>query len=182
MSVAAGLGISVILSACGASSADKLHLAILRREALATAQAPGTTPWLVQGQAASTGIGFGGRSPTELSVDRRLQGSRSSVTRYYAQTAILSGWRVNSIRCAASSDSFTGAKEFPGWVASVVVTVGNAFLGAPAVAIFFETDDTGSIRPDSSAAVSGTLTPRTTIAPLTVESLADTCLGAAAQP
>jgi hypothetical protein len=150
---------------------DKQRLAVLRREVLATAQAPGTTPWLIQGQAGSRGIGFGGTSPTVLNVDRRLQGSRSLVTGYYAQTAILSGWRVNSIRCSALSDSFTGVKQFPGWVAAVVVTVGDAFLGAQAVAINFETD--------YHAGASGTLTPRSGAAPLTVETVANTCLGAA---
>jgi hypothetical protein len=71
--IVASLGVAVILSACGSSSVDRQHLAVLRRDALATAQAPGTTPWLVQGQAGGRGIGFGGSSPTVLNVDRRLQ-------------------------------------------------------------------------------------------------------------
>jgi hypothetical protein len=100
------------------------------------------------------------------------------VTRFYAQTAIRSGWLVNSIRCSASSDSFAGAKQFPGWVAAVVVTVGNAFMGAPAVAINMETDYHGNVRTNSNAGVSTTVAPRTRTAPLTVDALAHTCLGA----
>jgi hypothetical protein len=100
------------------------------------------------------------------------------VTRFYAQTAIRSGWVVKSIRCSASSDSFAGAKQFPGWVAAVVVTVGNAFMGAPAVSINLETDYHGNLRPDSHVGASATVAPRTGVAPLTVEALAHTCLGA----
>jgi len=172
-----GFGVALLVSACGSSNVDSQRLAVLRRDAVATAQAPGTTPWLVQGQAGGRGIGFGGSSPTVLNVDRRLQSSRSSVTRFYAQTAIRSGWLVDSIRCSTSSDSFAGAKQFPGWVAAVVVTVGNAFLDAPAVAINLETDYHGNVRTNSNAGVSATVAPRTGVAPLTVEALAHTCLG-----
>jgi hypothetical protein len=177
--VVASVDVAVIFSACGSSNnVDRQRLAVLRRDAVATAQAPGTTPWLVQGQAGGRGIGFGGSSPTVLNVDRRLQGSRSSVTRFFAQTAIRSGWLVNSIRCSASSDSFAGAKQFPGWVAGVVVTVGKAFLGAQAVSINLETDYHGNLLTENHAGASATVAPRTGAAPLTVDALVHTCLGA----
>jgi hypothetical protein len=168
--VVAGLGVAVIVSACASSNVDEQRLAVLRREVVATAAAPGTTPWLFHGEAGSgNGIGFGGTSPTVVDVVRRLQGSRSTVTRFYAETAIRSGWVLHSIKCFAASDSFAAAKQFPGWVGDVVVGVGKTFNDADAVSIRLETD--------YHAQASATLAP-TTAVPLTVATLADTCLGA----
>ena len=160
-----------MVSACGSSNVDARRLAVLSHDPLATSEAPGTTPWLEREEAGSgNGIGFGGTSPTVVLVVRRLRGPRSSVTRTYAEIAIRSGWLVNSIRCTASDDLFAASKQFPGWVATAVVGVGITFKGAPAVTINFETDYHGR----RSATV---LTP-TPVKPLTVQALADTCLGA----
>ena len=135
------------------------------------APAPGTTPWLFQGEAGSgNGIGFGGTSPTVLDVVRHLQGSRSAVTRFYAATAIRSGWVVHSITCFAASDSLVAVKQFPGWIGDVVVGVGKVFNDADAVSIRLETD--------YHSGAPATITP-TTAVPLTVAALAQTCLGAA---
>lgn len=168
MLLIAGLGVAVIASACGSSNVDAHRLAILSHDPFAVAQPPGTQPWLHQGSAG--GIGFGDTSPTVLIVVRRLQGPKSSVARYYAETAIRSGWRVYPIRCSDSHDSISASKQFPGWVASAVADVGSPFKGAPAVTIDFETAYHGKESP--------TVLSPPGVAPLTVQALAHTCLGA----
>lgn len=167
------------LSACGASGIDERRLTVLSQEQIATARAPDTTPWIPaidtaehirkNGSAGSgDGIGFGGTSPTLVQVRRHLQGSPAAALRFYAETAIRSGWRVSSIRCASYGDSFSASKQFPGWVATADVgTLG--FNGAPAVTVNIETAFHGE-RTD-------TILRKTGVTPLTVQSLASTCIG-----
>lgn len=175
----AGLAFVVSLSACGGSSIDAHRLAVLSQDPLATAQAPNTTPWIPavdtadaikrNGNAGSgNGIGFGGTSPTVVQVTHHLHGSPSSALRFYAETAIRSGWRVFPIHCYAYGDSFTANKQFPGWVATADVGILRR-NGEPAVTINIETDYHGG--------ASETLLPQTAVKPLTVQGLASTCIG-----
>jgi hypothetical protein len=175
----AGLAFVVSLSACGGSSIDAHRLAVLSQDPLATAQAPDTTPWRPavdtadaikrNGRAGSgNGIGFGGTSPTLVQVSHHLQGPPSAALRFYAETAIRSGWRVFIIHCYAYGNSFTASKQFPGWVATA--DVGTLRLeGEPAVTINIETDYHGR--------GSETVLPPTDIKPLTIQGLASTCIG-----
>ena len=174
----AGLAFVVSLSACGGSSIDAHRLAVLSQDPLATAQAPNTTPWIPavdtadaikrNGSAGSgNGIGFGGTSPTLVQVTRHLHGSPSAALRFYAETAIRSGWRVFPIHCYASGDSFTANKQFPGWVATADIGILGQ-NGEPAVTINIETDYHGGAE---------AVLPQTAVKPLTVQGLASTCIG-----
>jgi hypothetical protein len=168
------------LSACGGSSIDAHRLEVLSQDQLATAQAPNTTPWIPavdtadaikrNGRAGSgNGIGFGGTSPTLVQVTHHLQGSATAALRFYAETAIRSGWLVFPIHCYASGDTFTASKQFPGWVATADVGILRR-NGEPAVTINIETDYHGR--------GSETVLPQTAAKPLTVQGLASTCIGA----
>jgi hypothetical protein len=178
--VIAGFTLVVSLSACGGSSIDAHRLAVLSQDPLATAQAPNTTPWIPavdtadaikrNGSAGSgNGIGFGGTSPTLVQVTHHLRGSATAALRFYAETAIRSGWRVFPIHCYAYGDSFTANKKFPGWVASADVGILRR-NGEPAVTLNIETDYHGR--------GSETVLPHTAAKPLTVQGLASTCIGA----
>jgi hypothetical protein len=174
-----GLAFAATLSACGGSNVDAHRLTVLSQDPVATAQAPDTTPWIPavatadairgNGEAGSgNGIGFGGTSPTLALVTRHLNGSPSAAVRFYAETAIRAGWRLFHIDCHRYGDSFAAAKQFPGWVGSVVVGTGR-FKGAPAVTITLETDY------HDGAATRLSVVPAER--PLTVHDLASTCVG-----
>jgi hypothetical protein len=112
------------------------------------------------------GIGFGGTSPTTLSVVRRLKGSKAAASRFYANQAIRSGWRTFSISCSATYNSFSSSKQFPGWTANVVVAVD--MQAEPSVRLNFNASYHGRAQK---------VLPSVTIPPLTVEGLSKTCLG-----
>jgi hypothetical protein len=167
------LVVSAIVAGCGSTNhVDEERLAILERDPLATAQAPGTTFWKILSVAGSDhGIGFGGSSPTSLDVVRRLQGARSSVTRSYAQEAIRSGWRVLNIRCYGTYDVISSVKQFSGWTANVLVSVDfpfdGSYEGKRVVMLNFVTD--------SHERAASTLSP--SAVGLSVPAIAQTCLG-----
>jgi hypothetical protein len=151
---------------------DNQRRAVLDRDPLITAQAPGTTPWIHQSDAgAGNGIGFGGTSPTVVDVVRHLEASRASVARYYAKTAIRSGWRVTKIDCLASDDLFSAGKQFHGFVATATVGVGTLFRGEPAVSVWIETAYHGEETDSTLGSIS--------VKQLTISSLAQTCLNTA---
>jgi hypothetical protein len=159
---------AIVLSGCTDNKVDNQRRAVLDHDPLITVQAPGTTPWIHQSDAGTgNGIGFGGTSPTVVAVTRHLEASRASVARYYAQTAIRSGWRVTKINCEAYGDGFSAGKQFDGFVATADVGVGSLFRGEPAVSVWIES---------SYHAGAETVLPSIPVAPLTISSLAQTCL------
>jgi hypothetical protein len=175
--VLVGFAFVVSLSACGGSSIDTHRLAVLSQDPLATAQAPDTTPWIpavdtpehIRRNGTAGRISFGEPSPTSVQVRRHLQGSPSVALRFYAETAIRSGWRVvPTIQCyAEGSATFVAGKQFAGWVATAVVGT-LTIHGAPAVTIDITTDYHGR--------ATETVLPETAYKPLTVQGLASTCI------
>src|SRR3954452_19336659 len=115
--VAAVLGMLAIFSGCSSSSVDARRLHALGKDPLATVAAPGTS--LIH-RYVTVGNGYGTGTATSVLVTRRLDGSRSSVARFYAEVAIRADWRVH-VSCLTSSDVITATKQFPGWVAAAFV-------------------------------------------------------------
>lgn len=162
------LAFATSLAGCtNSDSVDRKWETILDRDPLVTTQLPGTVPWKHLSDAG--GAGMGDTWPTSISVIRHLEGSRVDVAREYATLAIRSGWRVTSIDCSRSAISFSGGKQFNGFIASALVGVGSVFGASEAVSISVETPYHGDR--------SNSVLPSIPVEPLTVQSLASTCIG-----
>lgn len=74
---------------------------------------------------------------------------------------------MNAIKCYKTYDTFSASKQFPGWIASVFITVGFLYKGTRAVVVTFETDYHG--------APAATALAQRSVAPLTVKGIADSC-------
>ena len=159
-----------LASACASQHVDAQRLATLQHDPLVVVAAPGTSS-LNHADSAGTGngIGFGGTSPTVVSRALRLHGSRTAVARFYAQTAIRNGWRVSTVRCSAKTDLISASKQFPGWIATATIGVGDHYELGPAVTIFIET-------PWHGERTQSVLNPHA-FRPLTLSGVARTCLG-----
>jgi hypothetical protein len=149
---------------------------VLSRDPLATAKAPQTTPWVpaadtpraIEDNGMVGANAFDEPTPTSVQVTHHLQGAPTAAMRFYAATAIRSGWHVSTPTCHAYGDAFTASKQFPGWVATAVVGTAR-FKGAPALTVSIDTDYHG--RPG---------TPKTlphNAPSLTLDDLAATCIG-----